>query len=484
MEYKELKLTELKPFKIRDLRDNVIIKLTERIKKRFNLARPLSVVKDNDNYIIADGNHRYKVLKELDIKKVPCVIYKDRDPYNLAVECNQDEDTYAPMDLFDWLDIIGRLKDDYTQEEIGEKIGWSRSKVNNYMLLLKEIDTTILELAKKHQTGRVSKIDTGVSINFTEYWFRTSGIYDLNKDNQLKFMNWFIDNKCNVSKKKLNKKADELLLKQQAQKYLTNNLFKEADGSNILDNVDKGLYSNIKQVQRVVEKLNEQITEKEKIQILHKDAFDMLDDLPDNSVDAIITDPPYNVTDNDWDIFDTDEDFLKFIEQIIIKSKKVLKENYHFYLFAADRYMADIEMLFKKHDLLIQSRIIWVRKNMSMGRVTDKKFISHYEPIFHIGNKSLNFPNEWGEERFNVQEFAVPQSNFDDKKEHPTQKPYKLIKRLVELSTDIGDLVVDPFCGAGTTAKACDDLNRKCITSDTNENYIKIAKNRVYGVNQ
>ena len=297
-------------------------------------------------------------------------------------------------------------------------------------------------------------------------------------------MNWFIDNKCNVNKKKLNKKADELLLKQQAQKYLTNNLFKEADGSDILDNVDKGLYSNIKQVQRAVEKLNEQITEKEKIQILHKDAFDMLDDLPDNSVDAIITDPPYNVTDNEWDIFDTDEDFLKFIEQIIIKSKKVLKENYHFYLFAADRYMADIEMLFKKHDLLIQSRIIWVRKNMSMGRVTDRKFISHYEPIFHIGNKSLNFPNEWGEERFNVQEFAVPQSNFDDKKEHPTQKPYKLIKRLVELSTDIGDLVVDPFCGAGTTAKACDNLNRKCITSDTNENYIKIAKNRVYGVNQ
>jgi len=78
---------------------------------------------------------------------------------------------------------VARLKDDYTQEEIGNKIGWSRGKVNQY--------TTIL-----------NKIDTGVSIDFTEYWFRTSGIYDLNKDNQLKFMNWFIDNKCNVNKKK------------------------------------------------------------------------------------------------------------------------------------------------------------------------------------------------------------------------------------------------------------------------------------------
>jgi hypothetical protein len=119
--------------------------------------------------------------------------------------------------LFDYLDIIGRLKDDYTQEEVGEKIGWSRSKVCDYSNLLNNINSPHGEF------------------NFTEYWFRKSGIYDLNKDNQLKLMNWFIDNKCSVNKKKLNKKADELLLKQQAQKYLTNNLFKEADGSDILD---------------------------------------------------------------------------------------------------------------------------------------------------------------------------------------------------------------------------------------------------------
>ena len=447
----------------------------------------LTVTPKGNKYTVIDGNHRLIALRELKYnKKVPCVILENvEDKSALTLVINTANENGKKNTLFDYLDYIARVKDDYTQKEIGEKIGWNRSKVKQYSALLINIKVTqVLNIAKQHQKGRVTKEVTHVTFDFTEGWFRTVGIYDLNDDNQLKLMNWFIDNKCNVNKKKLNKKADELLLKQQAQKYLTNNLFKEADGSDILDNVSKGLYSNIKQIQKAVEKLNEQITEKEKIQILHKDAFDMLDDLPDNSVDAIITDPPYNVTDNDWDIFDTDEDFLKFIEQIIIKSKKVLKENYHFYLFAADRYMADIEMLFKKHDLLIQSRIIWVRKNMSMGRVTDKKFISHYEPIFHIGNKSLNFPNEWGEERFNVQEFAVPQSNFDDKKEHPTQKPYKLIKRLVELSTDIGDLVVDPFCGAGTTAKACDDLNRKCITSDTNENYIKIAKNRVYGVNQ
>jgi hypothetical protein len=130
------------------------------------------------------------------------VIYEDRDPYNLAVECNQDEDTYAPMDLFDWLDIIARLKDDYTQEEIGEKIGWSRSKVCDYSNLLNNIDAQVLDIARKHQKDRATKKVAHATFNFTEYWFRTSGIYDLNKDNQLKLMNWFIDNKCNVNKKK------------------------------------------------------------------------------------------------------------------------------------------------------------------------------------------------------------------------------------------------------------------------------------------
>ena len=83
------------------------------------------------------------------------------------------------------------------------------------LLILLNIDAQVLDIARKHQKDRASNNDEDSSFNFTEYWFRTSGIYDLNKDNQLKLMNWFIDNKCNVNKKKLNKKADELLLKQQ-----------------------------------------------------------------------------------------------------------------------------------------------------------------------------------------------------------------------------------------------------------------------------
>jgi hypothetical protein len=60
----------------------------------------------------------------------------------------------------------------YTQEEIGNKIGWSRGKVNQYTTILNKIDTQVLDIARKHQKDRVSKIDTDVSYDFTEGWFR------------------------------------------------------------------------------------------------------------------------------------------------------------------------------------------------------------------------------------------------------------------------------------------------------------------------
>ena len=60
----------------------------------------------------------------------------------------------------------------------------------------------VFKLAKEYHISSGEKNSPRGEFNFTEYWFRTSGIYELNDDNQLKLMNWFIDNKCNVNKKK------------------------------------------------------------------------------------------------------------------------------------------------------------------------------------------------------------------------------------------------------------------------------------------
>ena len=84
------------------------------------------------------------------------------------------------MDLFDWLDVIEMLrKEGLTQAQIGEKIGWSRDNVKNYQRLIDSIGTNLIVLAKQHQKGRVPSEGTNVpTFNFTEGWFRNSGLYD------------------------------------------------------------------------------------------------------------------------------------------------------------------------------------------------------------------------------------------------------------------------------------------------------------------
>ena len=69
-------------------------------------------------------------------------------------------------------------------------------------------------------------------------------------------------------------------------------------------------------------------------------------------------------------------------------------------------------------------------------------------------------------------------SQGSEERKYPTAKPIKLLERLIELTTDEGDYIYDPMCGSGTTAKASNNLNRKCIINDINQDVIEIIKSR------
>ena len=182
MNYKTVSVLKLVDFYLRQKRSDVLKRLEERIKIGYNPARPLSVIEQNGKYLVADGNHRLDIIRKLGILEVPCVVYPEgTDPYKLAVSCNQDEDTYAPMDLFDWLGVVSKLREEgLTQAQIGERIGWSRTAVQDYLRILDKVDAKVLDLAQKHQKDRASMNDANAPMfDFTEGWFRTSGIYDL-----------------------------------------------------------------------------------------------------------------------------------------------------------------------------------------------------------------------------------------------------------------------------------------------------------------
>ncbi len=86
---------------------------------------------------------------------------------------------------------------------------------------------------------------------------------------------------------------------------------------------------------------------------------------------------------------------------------------------------------------------------------------------------------EWIKSQIGVWEFFYEKRDVRDKKQHPATFPISLAKQCIQLFTHVGELVVDPFCGSGTTLVAANDLNRPCLGFDINENYIALANDRV-----
>jgi len=211
------------------------------------------------------------------------------------------------------------------------------------------------------------------------------------------------------------------------------------------------------------------------IKLLEGDFFEKVKEVEDKSIDLLITDPPYQVmNDYEWDRKNPD-----FNDRWLKAVKPKLRDEHIGFIFCDARKQYEFETICRKY-FEIKNRLIWIRKNLALGRVIKDRFISSYEVIFYFGTADLNFPPNWGEERFDSFEYAVPQSNFKEGKFHPTQKPLELFKRLIKLGSKQGQLVADVFAGSGTAAIACRDLNRSCILIEKETEYINIIRGRLW----
>ena len=203
--------------------------------------------------------------------------------------------------------------------------------------------------------------------------------------------------------------------------------------------------------------------------ILH--VGDMLETMPSlGKFDLLLTDPPYGVTSWEWDKLNTEA----WLDAIIPH----MADEYNLFWFCSPRFAADTEFIFRDRGLTIQSRIVWHRRNMALGSAAKNKFIDTWEMILHTGNRPLNFPPEWSDAWFDVQVFPVPQTNFNDSKVHPMQKPLALIARLIEFGSYPGDAIIDPFAGSGTTAAAC-PKDRHCTLIELQNEYADVIENRL-----
>jgi len=221
------------------------------------------------------------------------------------------------------------------------------------------------------------------------------------------------------------------------------------------------------------------------IKLLEGDFFDKINEIPDNSIDLLNTDPPYKIINNDWDTFENKKTFLEFTEKWLKIAVKKVKTTGRIYISFAQWYQYDFYEILKKNDFfgfVFKQNIIWYYKNNNKPS-NKKEYRYNFEPIFYLYGKDapkLNFTSDtFGESQQNVWEIATPQSNFNEGKFHAAQKPLELYRRIIKTGAFSDSTVLDCFAGSGTTGLICKELNINCILIEKDINNIKIIKGRL-----
>lgn len=241
--------------------------------------------------------------------------------------------------------------------------------------------------------------------------------------------------------------------------------------------------------------------------ILH-DSLEVMREMKANSVDLIFADEPYNLG-KDFgkgkDSWDSTESYIEWNKKWITEAMRVLKPNGTIYVMSATQFMPYIDLYVqKKYHVL--SRIVWTYD--SSGVQSKKMFGSLYEPIlmfthdrkskFTFNAQDIMVEAKTGIKRKLIDYRKNPPQPYNTKKvpgnvwdiprvryrmseyeNHPTQKPEKLLERIIKASSNHGDVIFDPFAGSFTTGAVAKRLNRKSISIDVEPEFYKIGLRRL-----
>ncbi len=243
---------------------------------------------------------------------------------------------------------------------------------------------------------------------------------------------------------------------------------------------------------------------------INQDIFEVLDFLPSNFVDLLFIDPPYNLKRGFNEVtFDkmSREDYMEYLDSWLKKLVKILKPTASVYICGDWRSSSAIELVASKY-LKVRNRITWEREK---GRGSKYNWKNNSEDIwfFTVSNDYVyNYeevklkkrviapyrnddgaPKDWEEEengQFRLTfpsnlwtDISVPFWSMPENTDHPTQKPEKLLAKIILASTKPGDVVLDPFLGSGTTSVAAKKLNRKFVGIEVDKTYALYTEKRL-----
>jgi adenine-specific DNA-methyltransferase len=242
--------------------------------------------------------------------------------------------------------------------------------------------------------------------------------------------------------------------------------------------------------------------------IVWGDAIEALsNEIPDGSVDLVFADPPYNIGKNfngRKDRWPSDEAYLSWCYQWLELCISKLKPNGSLYVMTATQNMPYFD-IFLRQRLNILSRIVWAYD--SSGVQARNYFGSLYEPILYCvkdkdsytfnaddilveartgaTRKLIDYrkpvPTMYNSKKVPGNVWNIPRVRYrmDEYENHPTQKPTALLDRIVRASSNLGDLVLDPFSGTFTTSSVAQILGRDSIGIEAEEEYVKIGLRRL-----
>ncbi len=245
-------------------------------------------------------------------------------------------------------------------------------------------------------------------------------------------------------------------------------------------------------------------------QVIFQDSFEALDYLPDASVDLLIADPPYNLTKNFGNStfkemgFDA---YKEWLETWLSKTVRILKDNASIYICSDWKTSIAIPEIAGKY-FILQNRISWEREK---GRGAQNNWKNCLEDIwFFTKSKDYTFnldavkiqrpviapyrdekgqPKDWqqkGKQKYRLThpsnvwtDISIPFWSMAENTPHPTQKPEKLIAKLILASSNENDVVFDPFLGSGTTAVTAKKLGRRFIGIEREKEYVALSLKRL-----
>jgi len=208
------------------------------------------------------------------------------------------------------------------------------------------------------------------------------------------------------------------------------------------------------------------------------DCLEVMKEMPDESVDMVLTDPPYGMDYQSNRRTATDkfrkieqDSGLDWIGGFSRELYRLMKPNTAGYVFCSwhkvDVFKQALERNFK-----IKNLLVWVKNNHGSGDLKGAYAPKHeFVFFFHKGRSLLRDGR-----RPDILEYSKVSGG---KMVHPTEKPVDMLERMVRDSSDSSDVVFDPFMGSGTTGVAAKNLNRDFIGIELDEEYFKIAQERV-----